>query len=198
MKTGLSDRGLSDTRNLAIASARALFLTRGLEATRIEDVRDASGISTGSLYHHFGSKFGLLEAVVVAALTDHKRALLENFSQNLSAFEAVQSLIATTAEWISANPDAARCIFRFRGTLESAGSSALKEHNRNELSPLLKRLAGWIDNGEIRNLPMALLLPLLHGPLHEYARAWLAGRVAVPPSAHIEVFVAAAWAALKP
>ena len=43
---------ITDTRSVAIASARVLFLTRGLEATRIEDVRDASGISTGSLYHH--------------------------------------------------------------------------------------------------------------------------------------------------
>ena len=189
---------MSDTRSVAIASARELFLTRGLEATRIEDVRDASGISTGSLYHHFGSKLGLLEAVVISALADHKRALLEKLNESLSAFEAVQSLIATTADWISANPDAARCIFRFRGALESAGSSALKDHNRNELIPLLKRLEGWIKNGEIRALPMALLLPLLHGPLHEYARAWLAGRVAAPPSAHVEVFVAAAWGALRP
>ena len=115
-----------------------------------------------------------------------------------SIFEAVQTLIATTADWISANPDAARCIFRFRGALESAGSSALKEHNRTELSPLLKRLTGWIENGDIRALPMALLLPLLHGPMHEYARAWLAGRTPVPPKAYVEVFVASAWAALKP
>ena len=189
---------MTDTRSVAIESARVLFLTRGLEATRIEDVRDASGISTGSLYHHFGSKLGLLEAVVISALTDHKRALLENLSANLSAFEAIQKLIATTASWISENPDAARCIFRFRGALESAGSSALKTHNRNELSPLLKRLEGWIDKGEIRALPMALLLPLLHGPLHEYARSWLAGRVKVPPNAYVEVFVDSAWAALRP
>jgi len=189
---------VSDTRSLAIAAARALFLTRGLEATRIEDVRDASGISTGSLYHHFGSKLGLFEAVVISALADHKRALLEKLTVHLSAQDAVQTLIATTAEWISANPDAARCVFRFRGALESAGSSALRAHNRDELSPLLKRLEGWIEKGEIRALPMALLLPLLHGPLHEYARAWLAGRVKVPPSAHVEIFVAAAWAALKP
>jgi AcrR family transcriptional regulator len=189
---------MTDTRSVAIASARVLFLTRGLEATRIEDVRDASGISTGSLYHHFGSKLGLLEAVVLSALSDHKRALLEALPIDLSAQDAVRMLIATTASWISENADAARCIFRFRGALESAGSTALKTHNRNELSPLLKRLEGWIEKNEIRALPMPLLLPLLHGPLHEYARAWLAGRVDVPPSAYVEVFVASAWAALRP
>jgi AcrR family transcriptional regulator len=188
---------MTDTRGIAIASARKLFLSRGLEATRIEDVRDDSGISTGSLYHHFGSKQGLLEAVVIAALTAHKRALLEKLSPNLSAKLAVHAVIASTAIWISENPDAARCIFRFRGALESAGSSALKTHNRTELSPLLKQLQSWIDKGEIRALPLPLLLPLLHGPLHEYARAWLAGRASVVPSAFIDEFVAAAWGALR-
>lgn len=186
-----------DTRSTAIASARKLFLSRGLEATRIEDVRDDCGISTGSLYHHFGSKQGLLEAVVVEALSDHKRALLEKLKSNDSAQSAVHALIASTATWMSENPDAARCIFRFRGALESADSSALKAHNRNELSPLLKQLQRWIDQGELRDLPLPLLLSLLHGPLYEYARAWLAGRVTLPPSAHIDEFAAAAWGALR-
>jgi AcrR family transcriptional regulator len=187
-----------DTRRAAIAAARTLFLTRGLEATRIEDVRDVSGISTGSLYHHFGSKQGLLEAAVVEALADHKRALLTQLTPNLTAHAAVRALIATTAIWISENADAARMIFRFRGALEAASSEVLKAHNRSELKPLLKRLERWIEQGEIRPLPLTLVLPLLQGPLNEYARAWLAGRVSAPPSAHIEVFVASAWAALEP
>jgi AcrR family transcriptional regulator len=188
---------MTDSRSSAIISARKLFLSRGLEATRIEDVRDDSGMSTGSLYHHFGSKQGLLEAVVVQALSDHKRALLEMLSADTKAKEAVRILITSTANWISENPDAARCIFKFRGALESAGSAALKAHNRNELKPLLKQLQGWIDNGELRQLPMELVLPLLHGPLHEYARAWLAKRASLPPSAYVEEFVAAAWGALR-
>jgi AcrR family transcriptional regulator len=188
---------MTDTRSIAIISARKLFLSRGLEATRIEDVRDDSGISTGSLYHHFGSKQGLLEAVVIEALAAHKSALLEKLSPNMAARLAVQTVIASTANWISENPDAARCIFRFRGALESAGSTALKAHNRMELSPLLKQLQCWIDRGEIRALPLPLLLPILNGPLHEYARAWLAGRASPPPSTYIDEFVAAAWGALR-
>lgn len=188
----------TDTRSAAIVAARGLFLARGLEATRIEDVRDLSGISTGSLYHHFGNKQGLLEAVVIEALADHKRALQAQLAPGMSAAAAVHALIASTASWISENADAARCIFRFRGALESASSAALKAHNRNELKPLLKRVEGWIEKGEIRALPMALMIPLLHGALNEYAKTWLAGRTSVPPSAHIEVFVASAWAALRP
>jgi AcrR family transcriptional regulator len=188
---------MSDTRSLAIASARQLFLSRGLDATRIEDVRDDSGISTGSLYHHFGSKQGLIEAVVLAALSEHKQALAEKLTASMSAQLSIQTLIASTATWISENPDAARCIFRFHSALE-ASSVALKNHNRTQLKPLLKRVEAWMAAGEIRTLPITLLLAILHGPLHEYARTWLAGRITTPPSAHIAEFFAAAWAALKP
>jgi AcrR family transcriptional regulator len=188
---------MSDTRSTAIASARQLFLTRGLEATRIEDVRDDSGISTGSLYHHFGSKQGLIEAVVLSALSEHKQALAEKLKAGMSAQLAIATLIASTATWISENPDAARCIFRFHSALE-ASSVALKNHNRSQLKPLLKRVETWMAAGEIRSLPIPLLLAILHGPLHEYSRTWLAGRVPTAPIAHIDAFVAAAWAALQP
>jgi AcrR family transcriptional regulator len=202
---------MSETRMAAIASARKLFLKRGLEATRIEDVRDDSGMSTGSLYHHFGSKLGLLEAVVIDALADHKAHLMvalhsENTTDKLgskapaghAAKSAIKAVISSTANWITQNPDAARVIFRFRGALESAGSSALKSHNRSELAPLIKRVHDWIDQRQIQNFPIALLLPLMLGPLHEYARSWLAGRTDQPPTQHIETFFTAAWAALQP
>jgi AcrR family transcriptional regulator len=189
---------MSDTRNTAIAAARALFLKRGIEATRIEDVRDSCGVSTGSLYHHFGSKHGLLEAVIIDALADHKRHLIAAIEPAASAQLAVQAIIASTAIWITNNPDCARAIFRFRGALESAGSTALKAHNRSELLPLIKRAQVWVDKGELRSVPFALLMPLLLGPLHEYARSWLAGRTDQAPDQHIAVFVAAAWSALRP
>ncbi len=201
---------MTQTRSIAIASARTLFLKRGLEATRIEDVRDDCGISTGSLYHHFGSKQGLLEAVVIDALADHKSHLVaalqsevrsssdKKASAERTAQPAIQAVIACTATWITQNPDAARVIFRFRGALESAGSSALKSHNRSELAPLIKRVQDWIDQGQIKNFSIALLMPLMLGPLHEYARSWLAGRTDQPPTKHIQTFFVAAWAALRP
>ena len=134
---------------------------------------------------------------MIEALSDHKRALMEKLKPDDSAQSAVHALIASTATWMTENPDAARCIFRFRGALESADSAALNAHNRSELSPLLKQLQAWIEQGELRALPLTLLLSLLHGPLYEYARAWLAGRVTLPPSAYIDEFAAAAWGALR-
>jgi len=51
------------TRNELLRVARALFGEHGYEATSIEDVAEAAGVTKGALYHHFGSKRDLFQAV---------------------------------------------------------------------------------------------------------------------------------------
>lgn len=46
-------------------TARRLFLTKGYEATTIEDVLTAVGIAKGTLYHHFPGKEAILDAIVL-------------------------------------------------------------------------------------------------------------------------------------
>jgi AcrR family transcriptional regulator len=46
-----------------VDTAQGLFLTRGYEATTINDVISATGLSKGAFYHHFRSKEDLLEAI---------------------------------------------------------------------------------------------------------------------------------------
>jgi AcrR family transcriptional regulator len=54
----------SATRAAAISAAAELFATHGYSATSIGSIAQASGANTASLYHAFGSKEGLLAAVV--------------------------------------------------------------------------------------------------------------------------------------
>ena len=46
------------------------FDEQGLEATTIEMIRERAASSIGSIYHHFGSKEGLVAALYFAALDD--------------------------------------------------------------------------------------------------------------------------------
>jgi TetR/AcrR family transcriptional regulator len=51
-------------RNAIMEAALSLFSRRGYESTGIQEVVDAAGITKPTLYYYFGSKQGLLEAVV--------------------------------------------------------------------------------------------------------------------------------------
>jgi AcrR family transcriptional regulator len=65
------------TRDHLLAVATALFAERGYEGTSIEAVLQVSGVSRGSLYHHFTGKETLFEAVLEALETDVGRRTME-------------------------------------------------------------------------------------------------------------------------
>jgi AcrR family transcriptional regulator len=58
------------TRERLLAAARRLFGERGYEATSIESVLEASGVTRGALYHHFESKAELFDAVLADVLVE--------------------------------------------------------------------------------------------------------------------------------
>ncbi|MDB5425920.1 MAG: TetR family transcriptional regulator [Phenylobacterium sp.] len=61
--TGLRKQQAAATRATLIAVARRLFVTNGYHATAISDLVAAARVTRGALYHHFGGKEQLFEAV---------------------------------------------------------------------------------------------------------------------------------------
>ncbi|MEU8248746.1 TetR/AcrR family transcriptional regulator [Nonomuraea sp. NPDC048916] len=53
----------SSTRDALLRAAREVFLAKGYGEATVADIVEASGISVGSLYHHFGGKPGLFLAL---------------------------------------------------------------------------------------------------------------------------------------
>ncbi|MDQ8756751.1 TetR/AcrR family transcriptional regulator [Sphingosinicella sp. LHD-64] len=55
---------IAETRAKLIAAARKAFGEEGYAAASMDDFTAAAGLTRGALYHHFGDKKGLFEAVV--------------------------------------------------------------------------------------------------------------------------------------
>jgi len=58
-----------DTRAALLNCALQLFAARGYDAVGVQEIVDAAGITKPTLYHYFGSKRGLLEAVLTPPFT---------------------------------------------------------------------------------------------------------------------------------
>ena len=54
----------ADGRDRILDEAAALFLEHGYEAASLRRIADAVGMQAASIYHHFGSKEDLLEAIL--------------------------------------------------------------------------------------------------------------------------------------
>ena len=53
-----------DTRNKLIAAGRRAFAAKGYADASMDDLTAEAGLTRGALYHHFGDKKGLLQAVI--------------------------------------------------------------------------------------------------------------------------------------
>jgi AcrR family transcriptional regulator len=78
------------TRGKILDAAADLFQMRGYHDTAMQDVRDAAGVTSGALHHHFPSKKALGLAVVKDRVADALRsAWLEPIEQAPSVAEGI-------------------------------------------------------------------------------------------------------------
>jgi len=182
-------------RNI-LSSALACFNELGIEATTIDHIRERSGSSTGSIYHHFGNKEGLVAALFFAALTDQEQQINAAVSQANCAKEAIKAIVHTYLTWVTEHPDLAHFVFRAHSVISnSAHREQLKARNKDVYKPLFLLFKAAQDKGEIKTLPVETIASILVGPAENYSRAWLAKRVKETPLHHANILAEAAWSA---
>jgi AcrR family transcriptional regulator len=85
------------TRDQLVAAAQELFAREGFEATSTEAVLQRSGVSRGSLYHHFPDKKALFEAVLIRV---HAEAVQTTIKAARGSADGVEALKAGCLAWI--------------------------------------------------------------------------------------------------
>ena len=83
-----------DNRQLIMNSALTLFYESGYDAVGVQQIVDSAGVSKPTLYYYFGSKQGLLEAL----LNEH----FQPMEQKL--IEAPQPENQQLFQWMKMNP----------------------------------------------------------------------------------------------
>ena len=88
------------SRGELIDCAQRLFLSQGYEATTINEVISATGLSKGAFYHHFRSKEDLLEAIA-DRFAHQSLAFVEALQADtgLGALARLNRLLALGREW---------------------------------------------------------------------------------------------------
>jgi AcrR family transcriptional regulator len=86
----------AETRGRLLAAARKVFAQRGYHAASLDLVSERAGCTKGALYHHFGSKEGLLFALLdeqFAVRMAQAQALTEDTPSQRMPFDREFSLL---------------------------------------------------------------------------------------------------------
>jgi AcrR family transcriptional regulator len=165
-----------DNRNNILSCALRLFASKGYDAVGVQEVVEAAGITKPTLYHYFGSKHGLLEAL----LAEHFSQL--NLRVGVAAFYR-HDLPVTLAEIMRAFFQYARAnptFYRFQLGLwfapqQSEAHQALTRWNNEQyqlIETVFVQAAG--DHGNMQGRQRAYASTLL-GMIHTYIGLWLNG-----------------------
>lgn len=183
------------------------FTEHGVAGTTIDMIREASGMSVGSLYHHFGNKDKIAAAVFIQGMREFAELLQSYLGKadaqvgleaESKAKHGVKAIVYANIDWISQNPDWARFVFHHRSIVSKAGAG---NKLAGDMHLFFQQLIIWFkpytEQGLFRSISMELLSSLITGPCHDYARHWLAGRYNTPLAEYREEFANAAWNSVR-
>ena len=179
-----------------LAAALEVFSEKGIEAATIDDIRQYSGASVGSIYHHFGTKENIAAALFASALDDYWGTLIAHTGRASDARQAIHAMLASHIGWIVEHPDTARFLFARRQAVSAQHDGAIRERTAGHFQQLFALLKPWFKQGILRRLPFELYGPILMGPAQELSRHWLGGRLSLDPRAAIDELSGAAWRSL--
>ena len=168
----MTRRGRETSARL-LDAALAVHAEHGHEGMTVQAVLDRSGVSLGSLYHHFGSAGGLAAALYDRCLGELLDAVLADLRRARTARTGVRAVVVAYLRFTREHPDAARYVHA------SSYASFVPEHAARSAAAQAARrqeLLGWfavqVAAGRIVDVPAEVLVV---GPPAELARRWLAG-----------------------
>ncbi|MFN7953863.1 MAG: helix-turn-helix domain-containing protein [bacterium] len=188
---------MNETRTRIVAEATRQLTRRGYAAFTVAAVRDALGLSSGSMFHAFASKPALAAAVYVAGMAAYQRAATAAIGPASEPAAAIRSWVAVHLDWIEANRDLARYLFStLPDEVMAEAAAPLAAHNDAFYTALTGLFDRARDAGLVGALPRPVAQALCIGPAHEYGRQWTRGAATVAPHELIPTFQDAALAAL--
>ncbi len=185
-------------RQEIIKAALACFVELGYNNTGISDILRRAGASTGSLYHHFGSKEQLAGEVYLEGIREYQTGFLSVLAAENNAEEGIKALIAYHLKWVESNKAWAEYLFRMRhDDFMSQKEEEFSAVNEEFISQASKWFRRQIAAGAIRRIEPDLYTIILLSPCHEFAREYISGRTSTDIKTAIKELAAVAWSSLK-
>ena len=163
----------------------------------VQAVLTESGVSLGSLYHHFGSFDGLAAALYSRCMAELLDQIVDELTRTRTARAGVTAVVTAYLDFVASQTAKARFIHA------SAYATYLPAHAAmiaKMKQPRMARMAAWlaphVAAGSIADLPDPLTEMLLIGPVAELSRRWL-NDATIDLTKAAKLLPARIWAALN-
>jgi AcrR family transcriptional regulator len=150
-RLGARARIVAQTRDRIVGSARELFTADGFHTVSIDDVARRADVARATVYHQFGSKLGLLEAVLLDFERRAGLTSLEALIEDTSPDRLLEVVVTEGCRYWATDPVLARKIIAVAATNAEAGG-LLAGHDAGRLR-LIQRVVNRLTSARLLREP---------------------------------------------
>ncbi len=196
MVNGSQHQASSARQQQILDAALHCFLEKGIDATTIADVRERSNASTGSIYHHFKDKEGLVGGVYQRIVGRYQTSLQSALPEMNTSKTLIMGLVLHFTEWAAQNKSAVRLLGEMRHSPASHRMNGRADLPRETmLSPALVDLEKAAEDGDIIKMAAPLYEAIILGPVFTVSDYWYDDNPRAAKDA--EQLAKSAWQALN-
>ena len=166
-------RGEATVQRVLDAALR-IYAAEGEPGLTVGALTKESGVSAGSVYHHFGSLQGVFARLAVHWFGQLLEVMVAAMQQSDDARTGVGDVVRAYLAFVRDHPDAARLVHSIDADrLGMQQNAEIRDNQEARLTPIAVWLAGHRDAGQLADLPVPLIESILLGPVVGVARRWL-------------------------
>ncbi|MEV6356222.1 TetR/AcrR family transcriptional regulator [Streptomyces hydrogenans] len=155
-------------------AALDLYAREGEAGLTVAALTRLSGVSTGSVYHHFGNLHGVISALALRWLGRLVGELATALTAHQDARSGIEAVIHTYLDFVRTQPAAARLLHSpFADQEGTARAAEIRDNQEARLTPIEHWLDGHRKAGQLADLPTPVIETLVLGPVIGLARRWL-------------------------
>ncbi|MEU4210865.1 TetR/AcrR family transcriptional regulator [Streptomyces sp. NPDC026206] len=182
-----------------LTTALRVYASAGQQGFTVNAVTAASGVSLGSLYHHFGSFDGLAARLYTRCMEQLFDGMIVALRRSRTPRTGIQALVKAYLRFTVEHRDAALFLHAsaYSGYLDGHAEEirAVKQATFGDIAAWLRPS---IEAGEIAPLPTPLIEVLVIGPVAETARRWLSSTYDIDLNQAVRILPDRIWRSLQP
>jgi len=145
------------TKQDLLEAASHLFEQKGYKGASIRDIANATDTSISNIYHHFGNKEGLWQAIHNSSVTDLPEKLLDAMASETDPLQRFKSLLKTHLEAGNEFRRESKIFFLHYDQLDPASSKINLELQKKILDIYIAELTNLKRRGVIKTRHIKIL-----------------------------------------
>lgn len=191
MRNSATSRRIQDPRQQILDTVLALFRERGYFATSVQDISRESGVSVGSIYHHFGDKEGIARTLYQVLSDRMSDSISWIIAHRSTAHDQCRDIVETLFKMTEAEP----LVMDFM--LYAKHKDFLPEEkpicSSKPFELMRTIIAAGMKSGEIRSMDLMVASSSLFGGPIRMIVARLDGVLRAPLPNYLDEVWACAW-----